>query len=85
MDRLIYERTRVVALSILAAMIFSSFASPAMAQDEERQNILVIISDDMGIETLASFGVGENTAKTATLDALAERGVSFNNMWAQPV
>ena len=39
----------------------------------------------MGIETLKSFGVGSDTPTTATLDALAARGVSFNNMWAQPV
>ncbi len=55
------------------------------AQGDSSPNILVIIGDDMGIETLASFGVGTDTPKTAALDALAERGVSFTNMWAQPV
>ncbi len=51
------------------------------AQGDSSPNILVIIGDDMGIETLASFGVGTDTPKTAALDALAERGVSFTNMW----
>ena len=57
----------------------------AQGRDGSSPNILVIIGDDMGVETLASFGVGAQTPKTATLDALAQQGVSFGNMWAQPV
>jgi arylsulfatase A-like enzyme len=48
-------------------------------------NILLIIGDDMGVETLASYGLGENPPKTAALDKLAREGVRFNNFWAQPV
>ena len=51
--------------------------------DGSRPNILVILGDDMGVETLGSFGVGTQTPRTATLDALAERGVRFTNMWSQ--
>ena len=47
-------------------------------------NILLIIGDDMGVETLASYGLGENPPKTAALDELAREGVRFNNFWAQP-
>ncbi len=53
------------------------------AEQRAPANVLVIIGDDMGIETLESFGVGTDTPTTASLDALAERGLSFNNMWAQ--
>jgi len=48
-------------------------------------NILLIIGDDMGVETLASYGLSENTAQTATLDRLAAEGVQFTNFWSQPV
>jgi len=48
-------------------------------------NILLIIGDDLGVETLASYGLGENPPKTAALDELARQGVRFNNFWAQPV
>jgi len=48
-------------------------------------NILLIIGDDMGVETLASYGLGENPPKTAALDELAREGIRFNNFWAQPV
>jgi len=52
---------------------------------ESAPNILLIIGDDMGVETLASYGLGENPPKTAALDELAREGVRFNNFWAQPV
>lgn len=68
-----------------AALCLFVAASAANAQgpDGSRPNILVILGDDMGVETLASFGVGTQTPRTATLDALAERGVRFTNMWSQ--
>jgi len=50
---------------------------------ESRPNILVIIGDDMGVETLRSFGIGTDTPDTPTLDELATRGVRFTNVWAQ--
>ena len=48
-------------------------------------NILLIIGDDMGVETVASYGVGENPPMTVHLDDLASNGVRFTNFWAQPV
>ncbi|MEE2683550.1 MAG: sulfatase-like hydrolase/transferase [Pseudomonadota bacterium] len=48
-------------------------------------NILLIIGDDMGNETLASYGLSDDTATTATLDQLANEGIRFNNFWTQPV
>ena len=48
-------------------------------------NILLIIGDDMGVETLASYGLGENPPMTANLDDLAQDGVRFTNFWSQPV
>lgn len=69
----------------MAAICLLVAASAANAQgaDGSRPNILVILGDDMGVETLASFGVGTQTPRTATLDALVERGVRFTNMWSQ--
>ena len=62
----------------------SALSACNQSETPAQPNILVIISDDMGIETLASFGVGAVTPQTATLDELATRGVSFSNFWAQP-
>jgi len=48
-------------------------------------NILLIIADDMGLETLSVYGIGKDTAATPNLNALAERGMKFTNFWAQPM
>jgi arylsulfatase A-like enzyme len=48
-------------------------------------NILLIIGDDMGVETLASYGLGDNPPTTAALDRLASEGIRFSNFWSQPV
>jgi arylsulfatase A-like enzyme len=48
-------------------------------------NVLLIIGDDMGVETLASYGVGARPPATPNLDRLADEGVRFDNFWSQPV
>ena len=75
-------------VSILANLgvlvgIIAAASLPGVA--DSAPNILLIIGDDMGVETLASYGLGENPPKTTALDELAREGVRFNNFWAQPV
>ncbi len=65
-----------------SAMIF---AASAYAETAVSPNILLIIGDDMGNETLSCYGRSDNTAKTPNLDDLCEQGVRFENFWAQPV
>lgn len=48
-------------------------------------NILLIIADDLGVEQLASFGIGTQPAFTPNLDQLARQGMSFVNVWSQPI
>ena len=47
-------------------------------------NFLILIGDDMGVETLSSYGIGEVTAVTPNLDRLAANGLQFQRFWAQP-
>lgn len=46
---------------VLALLPCYALVSFVRAQEPARPNILVIIGDDMGIETLGSFGVGSDT------------------------
>ena len=66
-------------ITILATAVISPGVAQAAA------NILLIIGDDMGVETLASYGLGENPPTTAALDELARDGVRFTNVWSQPL
>ncbi len=48
-----------------------------------RDNVLLIIADDMGVEALGCYGIGRDTAPTPNIDALCGRGVVFENFWSQ--
>ncbi|MGI9260211.1 MAG: sulfatase-like hydrolase/transferase [Gammaproteobacteria bacterium] len=69
---------RLILVGAIAVAGFTGVANSA-------PNILLIIGDDMGVETLSSYGLGENTATTATLDEMAREGVRFTNFWSQPI
>ena len=47
------------------------------AQDNQRPNIILIVSDDHGTDALGSYG--NSVIKTPALDNLAKDGVQFNN------
>ena len=66
------------AIVLLPALVLSGALNAA-------PNILLLMGDDMGVETLASYGVGENPPTTAALDELARQGVRFTNFWTQPI
>lgn len=69
---------------ILLLLLFSFSMLPA-ARGQDRPNILVVIADDMGVDALGSYGVGTSLAATPNLDALADRGIRFENVWASPL
>ena len=73
----------LAGIAVLAA--FGAMSVGAQPSGSQPPNVLLIIGDDMGVETLKSFGVGANPPATPTLDQLAADGVHFNNFWAQPV
>jgi arylsulfatase A-like enzyme len=75
-----------ICAGFIAATPAAQQPSPAQGTGRSKPpNILLIIGDDMGVETLRSFGVGADTAATPNLDRLAASGVRFNRYWAQPV
>ena len=48
-------------------------------------NVLLILADDMGVEALSVYGLGETSPTTAALEQIAQGGVLFTNFWSQPV
>jgi hypothetical protein len=65
----------------------TSPAAEEVIQETENAapNVLVLIADDLGVEQLASFGIGSQPASTPNLDRLAQQGMSFSNVWSQPI
>ena len=64
-----------LVLFILPFTCFSQQQSP---------NILLIIADDMGIDSTPGFGISGDLPVTPTLDSFREKGLSFTNCWAAP-
>ncbi len=49
-----------------------------------KPNILLIIADDQGLDASAQYSYSADTPNTPTLNALAEQGIVFDNVWATP-
>ena len=70
----------------LAVVLLTTSCMVSCTADENRPpNFLVLIGDDMAVETLSCYGVGNKTAKTPRLNELCDQGVRFDNFWSQPV
>jgi arylsulfatase B len=67
------------------AASFMALNDPESDSANTPPNILLIIADDLGVEQLASFGIGAQPAVTPNLDQLASQGMSFVNVWSQPI
>jgi arylsulfatase A-like enzyme len=66
---------------LLIPLALCAAAAAAGAQD----NFLILVADDLGIDQLASYGLGSDLPPTPTLDALAANGVLFRNAYSSPV
>ena len=69
---------RLYAALFLAALLGVS-SQAAVAQSQDRPNILVIIVDDLRPEVAA---YGDRIARTPNIDRLADTGVLFENAFA---
>lgn len=53
-------------------------------EESPQPNILLIISDDQGLDASAQYSLSEDIPNTPTLNLLAEQGLTFDNMWVTP-
>jgi len=61
----------------------ASFVRAAGAHRKDKPNIVLIMADDLGYETIGANG--GTSYKTPVLDAMAKRGVRFEHAYAQPL
>jgi arylsulfatase A-like enzyme len=75
------------ALRILAALLLASAAGLAPgspgARADPRPNIVLIMADDLGYETLGANG--GDSYQTPHLDQMAEKGMRFENCYSTPL
>jgi len=71
---------------LFAIAIYTNNDAVAQSSDEAaRPNFLILIGDDMAVETVPFYDVGETPAVTPNLSRLAASGLRLDNFWAQPV
>ncbi|MFQ5733429.1 MAG: sulfatase-like hydrolase/transferase, partial [Planctomycetaceae bacterium] len=68
-----------IVTATIAALLLTGIAYSA----DRPPNIVLIMADDVGVETLGSYG-GESY-KTPHIDALAKGGLRFNHCYSMPV
>src|SRR5688500_5457902 len=69
--------------SVVAALIMICAADDLLAQERPRPNVVLIMADDLGYETIGANG--GTSYKTPALDRLAAEGVRFTHCYVQPL
>ena len=70
---------------LLALVGIGLVSGPASAANKPLPNILLIVMDDIGIDQWQLFGYGGVTpAATPNIDAIAQAGIKFHNLWTMP-
>lgn len=72
-----------VARTSLALLVALLWASPGLARDDPRPNVILIMADDLGFETLGSSG--SESYETPRLDRMAEEGIRFEHCYSTPL
>ncbi|WP_040415503.1 sulfatase-like hydrolase/transferase [Cyclobacterium qasimii] len=67
---------------ICILLLFGCNQERTIEDDESRPNIILIMVDDLGKEWVNHYGAED--ISTPNIDALAESGVSFNNVYSMP-
>ncbi|MFM1873668.1 MAG: hypothetical protein RL398_3090 [Planctomycetota bacterium] len=68
-------RALIACLWLVAALLGQSPGGP-------QPNVLVIVADDLGVDSIGCYQEGTDLPSTPNLDALAARGVLFRNAYA---
>ena len=68
---------RIILLTLFVTTSFFAFS--------QLPNILLIISDDMGVDATNGYDLGDVNPTTPNIDSLMANGLKFNNAWATAV
>jgi arylsulfatase A-like enzyme len=67
----------------LSSASFMMVSGPAIAQQQERPNIVVIMGDDIGMWNIGAYHRGTMAGKTPNIDRLAAEGMLFTDYYAE--
>ncbi|MFT5520729.1 MAG: arylsulfatase A-like enzyme [Enterobacterales bacterium] len=65
-------------------IVSSETGAVTASQTTGKTNILLIISDDQGLDASAQYNYSSDVPVTPTINQLANGGITFDNVWATP-
>ncbi len=71
------------ALFLLVCVVLISVVTISAHAQEKKPNILVIMSDDVGITNISAYSMGLAGYQTPNIDRLAKQGTMFTDYYAQ--
>src|SRR6201987_6422075 len=69
--------------SIFAALLFCASAALPAAAQQKKPNILVIMTDDVGVWNISAYHPGMMGGRTPNIDRIATEGALFTDYYAQ--
>ena len=84
-----YRRRWIGHIGLVTLLVLCGWGSGVSAESTDAKaslpNIVLVVMDDIGIDQWKLFGYGGGTgAATPNINAIAQGGVRFRNMWAMP-
>ena len=70
-----------IRFSAALVFLFAMSSLPVGATD----NVLLLIADDYGVDSMGLYAPTQDVAPTPNLDALAGNGILFTQFWANPI
>ena len=71
-----------LALYVMVAVLCGAQAAVAQSQSQNRPNVVLIITDDVGYGDIGSYGAPD--VKTPNIDSLAKNGTRLTDFYAAP-
>ena len=78
-----HKKPRTFSTVFVALLAALWCLSPAMAQQTDRPNILVIFGDDIGIYNISAYHRGMMGGSTPNIDRIANEGLLFTDYYSQ--
>jgi len=83
-------KSSLFLITIFTALLYSCSTGTVKPSDDDDQqstkpNILLIISDDMGLDATPNYSVGNIKPSMPNIENMMQTGIKFNNMWSYQV
>jgi arylsulfatase A-like enzyme len=76
-------RKLLIATALALPCALTSVSLPALAQQPQKPNIVVIMGDDIGMSNIGAYHRGLMAGRTPNLDKIAKEGMLFTDYYAE--